>query len=230
MLGEATVYLIDTYDTLQGARKAAALGRPLWGVRLDSGNLVELSRRVRAILDEAGLHDAKIMATGDLNEYKILELKNHRVPIDAFGVGTALATSDDAPHLGSIYKLVELQSNGLRRFTAKFSEDKLTMPGAKQVFRYGGYDLIGRTAESPVRGPDGQCPEALLEPVIINGTPARELPDATAARRYAAASIGRLPAATQSLFEGSDPYPVEYTPALLRLLDEVRHHKHGVPA
>src|SRR6202521_1769229 len=71
LLGENTVYLIDTYDTLEGARKAAALGRPLWGVRLDSGNLVELAPAVRKILDDAGLRDAKIMATGDLNEYKI---------------------------------------------------------------------------------------------------------------------------------------------------------------
>lgn len=230
LLKEQTIYLIDTYDTLEGARKAALLGRPIWGVRLDSGNLVELARQVRAILDEAGLGDAKIMATGDLNEYKILELKNHHVPIDAYGVGTSLATSDDAPHLGAVYKLVELQSNGARRLTAKFSEGKPTIPGAKQVFRYSGYDLIGRTAESAPRGPGGECPEALLEPVIISGALARELPDATAARRHAAASINRLPAATRSLFEGGESYPVEYTPELLRLLDEIRHHKTGVLA
>ncbi|MCX6620743.1 MAG: nicotinate phosphoribosyltransferase [Acidobacteria bacterium] len=230
LLGEATVYLIDTYDTLDGAHKAAALGRPLWGVRLDSGNLVELSRKVRAILDGAGLHDAKIMATGDLNEYKILELMSHQVPIDAFGVGTSLATSDDAPHLGAVYKLVEIQAHGARRYTAKFSEGKLTLPGAKQVFRYNGFDLIGRTAQSPTPGPDGEYPEALLEPVVIGGTLARTLPDAAAARRHALASVGKLPAATRSLFEGQDPYRVEYTPELLELLDEVRHHKDGVLA
>ena len=110
LLGPATVYLIDTYDTLEGARLAAGLGRPLWGVRLDSGNLVELSRAVRRILDDAGLPDAKIMATGDLNEYKILELVAVRAPIDAFGVGTELATSADAPSLGAVYKLVEVQT------------------------------------------------------------------------------------------------------------------------
>ncbi len=97
LLGDATAYLIDTYDTIEGARTAAALGQPLWGVRLDSGNLVELSREVRKILDDAGLQDAKIMATSDLNEYKILEFAAAGAPIDAFGVGTDLATSADSP-------------------------------------------------------------------------------------------------------------------------------------
>ena len=109
LLGEATVYLIDTYDTIEGAGLAASLRSPLWGVRLDSGNLVELSRAVRKILDEAGLPDAKIMATSDLNEYKILEFAAADAPIDAFGVGTDLATSTDSPNLGVVYKLVELE-------------------------------------------------------------------------------------------------------------------------
>src|SRR6202022_2324714 len=100
MLGDATVYLIDTYNTIEGAKLAASLGRPLWGVRLDSGNLVELSRAVRRVLDEAGLQDAKIMATSDLNEYKILEFAAAHAPIDAYGVGTDLAVSADSPTLG----------------------------------------------------------------------------------------------------------------------------------
>jgi len=92
LLGERTTYLIDTYDTIEGAKLAASLGRPLWGVRLDSGNLIELAPAVRKILDDAGLPDAKIMATGELNEYKIHELVAARTPIDVFGVGTDLAT------------------------------------------------------------------------------------------------------------------------------------------
>ncbi len=84
LLGENTAYLIDSYDTLEGARRAASLGRPLWGVRLDSGNLAELVPAVRSILDQAGLEDAKIMVTGDLNEYKIHELLAARLPIDSF--------------------------------------------------------------------------------------------------------------------------------------------------
>src|SRR5262249_39996719 len=109
LLGANSVYLIDTYDTLEGARIAAALGEPLWGVRLDSGNPVDLAPAVRKILDDAGLRNAKIMVTGDLNEYKIHELIAARVPIDSFGVGTELATSADAPSLGVVYKMVELE-------------------------------------------------------------------------------------------------------------------------
>ena len=129
LLGDATAYLIDTYDTLEGARSAAALGQPLWGVRLDSGNLVELSRQVRRILDDAGLKTAKIMATSDLNEYKILEFAAAGAPIDAFGVGTDLATSADSPHLGVVYKLVEF--NG--RFTAKLNKVN-PPPGPSKCF------------------------------------------------------------------------------------------------
>src|SRR5580692_6368798 len=137
LLGESTVYLIDSYDTLEGARRAAALGRPLWGVRLDSGNLVTLAPAVRKILDDAGLPETKIMATGDLNEYKIHELVAARAPIDVFGVGTELSTSADAPTLGVVYKMVELEDAGNhRRYTAKLSEDKHTLPGSKQVFRF----------------------------------------------------------------------------------------------
>src|SRR6202051_3220521 len=141
LLGERTTYLIDTYDTIEGAKLAAALGRPLWGVRLDSGNLVELAPAVRKILDDAGLADAKIMATGDLNQYKIQELVAARAPIDVFGVGTELATSAEAPPLGVVYKLVELENAGDRRYTLKLSEDKHTLPGTKQVFRYADHDV-----------------------------------------------------------------------------------------
>ena len=91
---------------------------------------------MRKILDDAGLPETKIMATGDLNEYKIHELVAARAPIDVFGVGTELSTSADAPTLGVVYKMVELEDSGHRRYTAKLSEDKHTLPGSKQIFRY----------------------------------------------------------------------------------------------
>src|ERR1700674_1846864 len=172
LLGEATVYLIDTYDTIAGAKLAASLGRPVWGVRLDSGNLGELSRAVRHILDEAGLQDAKIMATSDLNEYKILEFAAADAPIDAFGVGTDLATSTDSPNLGVVYKLVELDG----RYTAKFSEDKHTMPGSKQVFRFDGYDRIACSWECLGCGPGEPQAKALLRPVLLGGKLVEPLP------------------------------------------------------
>jgi len=192
LLGPHTVQLIDTYDTLDGARRAAKLGRPLWGVRLDSGNLLELSRATRAILDEAGLHDAKIMASGDLSEHRIAALLSDGAPIDAFGVGTELATSSDQPYLNAVYKLVELETEGIKRYTAKFSADKQTLPGAKQVFRFPTHDMVGCSWECPEC--DSGNVEALLRPVIIAGKLVEPLPTAEQARQRAAASIPRLPA------------------------------------
>jgi nicotinate phosphoribosyltransferase len=227
LLGPATVFLIDTYDTIEGARQAASLGRPMWGVRLDSGNLVELSRAVRRILDEAGLTDARIMATGDLNEYKILELVKERLPIDAFGVGTELATSADAPALGVVYKLVELRSGAVTRYTAKFSEDKETMPGAKQVFRFPEHDVIGRSGECPACAPDGTPAEALLRPVILEGKLVADLPPVEAARRRAQDSLQRLPTACLSLFSIDPPYRVEYSEAIRKLQESLRGSRVG---
>lgn len=217
LLGSGTTYLIDTYDTLEGARRAASLGKPFWGVRLDSGNLVELSRAVRAILDEAGCADAKIMATGDLNEYKILELAAAGAPIDAFGVGTELATSSDAPSHGAVYKMVEHSSGLGRRYTAKFSQEKSTLPGAKQIFRYPDHDVLARTHECFMPG----C-EALLRPVIIRGEMVGRLPDATGARTHARESVARLPKKLRSLFECDPPYRIDLSDELIQLAEEVR--------
>ena len=216
MLGPATVYLIDTYDTLEGARLAASLGRPLWGVRLDSGNIVELSRAVRQILDTAGLTDAKIMATSDLNEYKILEFAAAGAPIDAFGVGTDLATSADSPSLGVVYKMVELDG----RHTAKFSEDKHTLPGSKQVFRFGDHDILACSWECHGCGTDES--RALLQPVMLGGRLVEPLPDAAQARGYAAECIRKLPTATRSLFDTEQHYRVEYSRELQALAAKVR--------
>jgi nicotinate phosphoribosyltransferase len=222
LLGENTVYLIDTYDTLEGARKAVSLGRPVWGVRLDSGNLAELSRQVRRILDDGGLTDAKIMASGDLNEYRILELMASNAPIDVFGVGTDLATSSDLPSLGAVYKLVEMETASGKRYTAKFSQDKVTLPGAKQVFRYPDHDLVGCSWECPSCGPDGEQSEALLRPVILNGELVAPLPGASAARDRARERLRRLPAALRGLFEEHAHWKVEYSQELLALFERVR--------
>lgn len=220
LLGERTIYLVDTYETREGTRQAASLGRPLWGVRLDSGNLVELSFEVRRILDDAGLPEAKIFATGDLNEHKIHELLAARAPIDAFGVGTDLATSADAPALGIVYKMVEIECAGERRFTTKLSEDKHTLPGAKQIFRFPDHDVVGLATECVSCG----CPdvEALQRPVILGGRLLEPIPDAAQARERAAASLARLPAVYQSLFEAKDPWPVELSPELTALDARVR--------
>jgi nicotinate phosphoribosyltransferase len=229
MLGDATVYLIDTYDTVEGARQAASLGEPLWGVRLDSGNLVELSRQVRKVLDDSGLKNAKIMATSDLNEYKILEFAAAGAPIDAFGVGTDLATSTDSPNLGVVYKLVELDG----RFTAKFSEDKHTLPGAKQVFRFAGHDVMACSWECLGCGPGEPQARALLRPVLLGGKLIEPLPTASAARQHAAESIKRLPTVIRSLFDTDQHYHVEHSRELSALYEKVQHengllrHRHS---
>lgn len=218
LLGASTVYLVDTYDTLEGTRRAASLGPPFYGVRLDSGNLVDLTRQVRGILDDAGYPEAKIMATGDLNEYKILELIAAGAPIDSFGVGTELATSSDAPSHGAVYKMVELESGEERRYTAKFSADKTTLPGAKQIFRYSGKDLVGEMTECPL----GDA-TPLLRPVIVNGELVEPLPSASESRTKALEAVAQLPKKLRSLFECDSPWPVEISARLQRLTEELRH-------
>src|SRR5271157_3502767 len=214
VLGESTVQLLDTYDPIEGARHAASLGRPLWGVRLDSGDFAALSKQVRGILDEAGLQDARIMASGDLDEYKIRDLVKAGAPLDAFGVGTQLATSGDAPSMGAIYKIVELDVQGIKRFTAKFSQDKISFPGAKQVFRDEGRDVIARTGECG-RG------EALMRPIILGGRLAEPLPTLQEARSRAAESIGKLAPALREL-EAAEPWPVIYSRELRELIGRTR--------
>ena len=130
--------LVDTYDTVRGVENAAAVaaqvreaGVKIQGVRLDSGDLQELSRKTRRILDQAGFGAIAIVASGNLDEYKIADLVDGGAPIDAFGVGTALAVSDDAPAADFTYKLVEYKDHA----RLKTSAGKISTPGRKQLFR-----------------------------------------------------------------------------------------------
>ena len=214
ILGDATVQLVDTYDSLEGTRKAAALGKPLWGIRIDSGDFQKLSREARAILDQAGLTDAKIMLSGDLDEYRIRDLVASGAPVDGFGVGTHLATSADAPNIGAIYKLVEVDICGIQRFTAKLSEDKATLPGAKQVFRHDDHDVLARSGECNLG-------KALLRPVLLGGKLVEPLPDLAAARARAAESVRALPLSLRSL-DPSDPWPVRHSKELIALIERTR--------
>lgn len=216
LLGEHTIQLIDTYDTVEGARLAVQLGKPIWGVRLDSGHLPSLSREVRAVLDQGGLPDAKIMASGDLDEYRIRDLVRSGAPVDAFGVGTQLATSGDAPAMGTIYKMVELDIGGIQRFTSKLSDDKVTFPGSKQIFRDVARDVVARS---------GECGkgEALLRPVILGGRLIEPLPSLEQARCRAAAAMASLPAALRE-FEVTEPWPVVYSRELRALIDQTRRN------
>lgn len=216
VLGEEVIQLIDTYDTVEGARRAAQLGRPLRGVRIDSGDSLALSRRVREVLDEAGLRDVRIMVSGDLDEYKIRDLVTAGAPIDAFGVGTQLATSADAPFMNATYKIVELSIEGINRFTTKLSEDKISLPGAKQVFREPHRDVVARS---------GECGkgEALLRPVILGGRLVEPLPSLEEVRCRAAKAIGCLPQPLREL-ELAEPQPIVYSHELQALIDRTRRN------
>lgn len=217
LLGEFTVFLIDTYDTLEGARLATKLGRPIWGVRLDSGDLDSLSRQVRKILDSAGLQDAKIMATNDLNEDRLAALVGSGVPIDAFGVGTELATSADSPTLSAVYKLVEIERGDATHYAAKFSNDKETLPTAKQIYRQADHDLLANYDEcnSEYKG------EVLLRPIVMRGELLEPLPGTEQIQRYAKAAIAKLPQEVLSLTHEA-AYPVKVSPRILKLAETLR--------
>jgi nicotinate phosphoribosyltransferase len=202
VLGPHTIQLVDTYDAIQGVRRAAQVGRPLWGIRLDSGDFLRQSKEARAILDAAGLKDAKIMASGDLDERRIADLLAAGAPIDSFGVGTELATSGDAPSMGAIYKLVEIEG----RPAAKSSEDKASLPGAKQLYRFPDRDVLALGSEPPP-----QHAEPLLRLVILKGQLV-EAPETLEAIRERAAESMRTVA----------PRPVEHSGALTALMERVK--------
>jgi nicotinate phosphoribosyltransferase len=217
LLGESTVFLLDTYDTLEGARLAARMGKPIWGVRLDSGDLVALSHQVRRILDNAGLPDAKIFATNDLDEHRIASFVRAGAPIDAFGVGTRLATSADAPSLSAVYKLVELRRGDEVSYTAKFSDDKSTLPGAKQIYRYPDRDVVALAIEcnSDFQG------EPLLQPILCSGELVEDLPPIDQVQKRARAAVASLPPRLHSL-EEAEPYTVEISRPLIELAEGLR--------
>ena len=214
------ILLIDTYDALKGAETAATLGRKIAGVRIDSGDLLETSRRVREILDLHGQGQAKIIASGDLNEYKVEALVAQGAPIDLFGVGTELATSRDVPALNVVYKLVETECQGRVEYKSKSSEEKSYSPGRKQVFRFsaGGqydHDLITRSNEKP----SGGAP--LLHPAMRHGKRLRPRPPLKDSRASVLAYTDCLPEPYHALRDAPN-YPVGKSEALLRLHGGVR--------
>ena len=221
LLGESSVFLLDTYDTIEAAHLVTRIGLPCWGVRLDSGDLVQLSREVRRILDEGGLHDAKIFATNDLDEYRLTELLEANAPIDSFGVGTQLATSADAPALSAIYKLVELERDNALHYTAKFSGEKSTLPGAKQIYRYPDHDVValGSECNADFQG------EPLIRPILMNGQLVEPNPSSADIRRHALSCIAKIPKRLHSLQE-AEPYQVDISPRLIQMAEDLRQDLH----
>jgi nicotinate phosphoribosyltransferase len=212
-----TTLLVDTYDTLAGVgnaiRAASAAKAKLHGVRLDSGDLLELSREARRMLDEAGMQDTRIVASGDLSEHRIADLIAADAPIDTFGVGTDLGTSRDSPVVNGVYKLVADRVGGAWRGVRKLSPDKQTLPGPKQVFRtYRNAAMVGdvvATAEEQLEG------EALLVPAMRDGEPTGR-PSMNEIRARAQAQLAVLPERLRRLApeERPEPYPVGYSDRL----------------
>lgn len=217
---DSTTLLLDTYDTLHAAHLATQFGAKLRGVRLDSGDLVVLSKEVRAILDAAGLPQTKIMASGDLDEFKIAELLAAGAPFDSFGVGTELSTSRDAPALAGVYKLVELERAGQHEPKMKLSREKATYPYCKQIWRQinesGSFqrDCIAANDETGLAG------QPLLQPVMRGGSLLAPLPSLVATQQYAKAQLAALPTPFKALHEPAT-YPVEFSADLERRRQEL---------
>lgn len=209
------ILLIDTYDTEQGARVVADLaprlresGITIKAVRLDSGDLSIHSRKVRKILDGAGLKDIGIFCSGNLDEYRLRDLVEGGAPINGFGVGTRLDTSEDAPSLECVYKLVEYDGKPRR----KRSEGKATWPGRKQVFRQ--YGNSGQIEGDTITawGAD-QAGQPLLETVLRQGKRVRDTEPLSKIRERSARDRERLPEYLRML-ENKTPYPIRIAPAL----------------
>jgi nicotinate phosphoribosyltransferase len=210
---DRSTLLIDTRDAISGA-KAACRASDITGivpqaVRLDSGDLVEVTSAVRAILDGRGCTGTQIVCSGDLDEYRIAKLLAAGAPIDGFGVGTALTTSNDAPALGGVYKLVE--SDG--RPVMKAAGTKSNLPGRHQVFRTVAGDTIGLVDEDLVGQP-------LLHPVIRGGALVAPLESLGEIRDRAAAQIAALPERVRALRD-PDTQPPRHSPRLAALEEEL---------
>jgi nicotinate phosphoribosyltransferase len=224
---EKSILLVDTYDVRAAVERIISSRLKAHGIRLDSGDVLNDSTWARKRLDTAGWQDVQIFASGDLDEERIEFLLKNGARIDAFGVGTALSTSADTPHLSVIYKLAEVEADGQIRSAAKFSEAKKTYPGRKQVFRFadsdGNYsaDIIGLEEEKFAGG------EPMLVPVMRAGKRLEACAAGNAnalnvARDRFLASRGRLPSHLRALQPGAHPYPVQYSDRLENLLAAVR--------
>ncbi len=210
------VLLVDTYDTAPGVANAITVGREmaergarLRGVRIDSGDLVAQSRAARRALDDAGFRDVQILLSGDLNEYRIADLLAQGAAVDAFGVGTELGTSADAPSIGGVYKLVEDEKG----YRIKLSTGKATLPGRKQVWRV--HDDDGAPAGDVITlvdepGPTHGVP--LLHEVARGGR--RLLAESLSeVRRRCTEQLAALPEELRQL-DDTVPYAVTLSPAL----------------
>jgi nicotinate phosphoribosyltransferase len=220
---DSAVILVDTYDTLEGVRRAISASREagirLAGVRLDSGDLLELSVAARRLLDEAGMSETRITASGDLEEGRIAELVAAGAPVDLWGVGTDLGTSRDSPVVNGVYKLVADRRGEGWRGVWKHSPDKETVPCPKQVFRR--YDGDAMSADVIAGADESLDGEPLLVPAMRDGEPVRR-ESLEQIRERAATQLAALPERLRRPggSEAIEPYPVSYSERLRRPIGE----------
>ncbi|MEX0380363.1 nicotinate phosphoribosyltransferase [Leuconostoc sp. MS02] len=185
------VFLVDTFDTLKSGipaaiRVAKKFGNKInfQGIRIDSGDMVLLSRKIRQLLDEAGFPNAKIFASNDLDEYVISDLKARGAKIDVWGVGTKIITAYDQPALGAVYKMVSIAGKN----TIKLSDDmtKISTPGKKQIWRTNGGDVLTFATEISAGQP-------LLHDIFVMGRQVYNTPTVQAVQAYAKNSLSKLP-------------------------------------
>lgn len=217
---ERAVLLIDTFDVEEGARRAAQVagdladeGVRLAGVRIDSGDLAHLSRSVRKILDDAGLADTHIFLSGDLDEDRIAQLLSQDAPVDAFGVGTQLGVSGDAPSLGGVYKLVADPSGP----KMKLSAGKITLPGCKQLWRYEREGIIDHDVIA-LEHEDLPGARPVLVEAMADGRRTEAAESLDQIKKRCAGSLRRLPESLRSLTQRGR-YRVEQSSSLKDLVE-----------
>jgi nicotinate phosphoribosyltransferase len=236
---ESVTLLIDTYDTLQGARNATAVakeleaqGKQLEAVRIDSGDLAMQAGEVRTILDREGLEYVKIIGTSDLNEYNISELVAKKARIDGYGVGTELITGKPIAALPGVYKMVQIED----RPVIKLSSDKVTYPGIKQVYRliddHGNYqaDVLALEGEEAQEDSDGHSNNdlsafPLLKQMIYLGRCILPRENLHKTQSYVAECVSKMPHSAQRILDPT-PYASRPSPKLVKMMEDLRN-KYG---
>jgi nicotinate phosphoribosyltransferase len=214
-----SIFLIDTYNTIDGAEHAVTVakqmkenGHSLIGVRLDSGDMADLSQKVRKIFDDAGLSDVKIFASSGFDEFKIATVIAQGAKIDAFGVGTKVGVSADVPYLDVVYKMVHFKDRDVR----KLSPGKMTLAGEKQVFRKS--DPNGRYLEDIIGLRDDIIDQGkpLLKKVMENGKILRPHPSLQTIQDRFKNNFALLDDCYKSILEHY-AYPVKLSKSLQKL-------------
>ncbi len=217
---ENTIHLVDTYDSIEGIKNAISLNKKMKGIRLDSGDLEDISKKARKLLDENGYQDTIIVGSGDLNEYKIMELIDNDAPFDSFGVGTELITSKDDPAMSGVYKLMEIIEDDKRILKSKFSTNKQTYPGKKEIYRIQKDGLFEKDIVSHYNEVyDGK---KLLKTIFDKGKLVYKSPSLEVMREKSLKSLKNLSKSVKKLFN-ADKYRVEITKKLLEEQEKIKN-------